>query len=167
MILKRGWLLVSVFVFVGCAGKLRDPDRFGFLNDDDDGGTSMGESGAPATAGKPAMSMDAGTMTPAATPPPCVAMVFKNKCGDVGCHGAGTTPQVDLVTTGVEKRLVNKKSSSALLCKDRTLVTTDGSDSLLIEKITGPDCGSMMPVGKTLTSDERTCLTGWVSSLAN
>jgi hypothetical protein len=165
MILKRGWLLVSVLVFVGCAGKLRDPDRFGFLNDDDDGGMPMGESGAPATAGKPATSMDAGA--PVALPPPCVAMVFKEKCGTVGCHGAGTTPQVDLVTSGVEKRLVNKKSSSSLLCKDRTLVTTDGSDSLLIEKITGPDCGSMMPVGKTLTSDERTCLTGWVSSLAN
>ena len=163
MILKRVWQVVGVLLwFGGCAGDLRDPGRFAFLYDTDGGASGSGGSSGTLDAG----SMTAGSTATPDPAPACVVAVFKAKCGSIGCHSSGGT-QVDLVSANVERRLVDKPSSSTLLCKGRTLVATDG-DSLLIDKITDPPpCGSPMPVTGSLTSDERSCLTDWVSSLAD
>jgi hypothetical protein len=167
MILKRGWQVIWVLMWVGCAGDLRDPGRFSFLYDQDGGRTDAGSSSGTKDAGEPG-GADASMMTPPAAPPMCVTALFKMKCGNIGCHAAGGT-QVDLVSANVAARLVGKSSSTRLPCKGRTLVDSTGGDSLLIDKIMDPPpCGELMPLGGTKLPDaDRSCLTGWVSSLAN
>jgi len=149
-------------MWVGCAGDLRDPDRFAFLFDGDDGGKAGSADGS-------AGEKDAGTTKPVMPPPACATKIFQNTCKNVTCHGAGAS-QVDLVSAGVENRLVGKMSASNGLCKNRVLVSPSGGSSLLIDKITKtqPPCGSAMPpLGTQLTDTEQTCLTDWVDSLAN
>lgn len=166
MILKRGWQVVWVLIWVGCAGDLRDPGRFSFLYDNDGGVTDSGSSSGTKDAGEPG-GQDASMTTPPAEALMCVTTLFKMKCGSLGCHASGGT-QVDLVSANVATRLVGKPSATTLPCKGRTLVDSAGGDSLLIDKITDPPpCGSLMPVTGSLTADERSCLTGWVSSLAD
>jgi len=167
MTLKRGWQVVWVLLWAGCAGELRDPGRFAFLYDNDgglaaDSGTSSGNKDAGGSGDK-----DAAMTAPPAVAPMCVTALFKMKCGSIGCHASGGT-QVDLVSANVATRLVGKPSSSQLLCKGKTLVSATGGASLLIDKIKDPPpCGSLMPVTGSLTDPERTCLTDWVSSLAD
>ncbi|HET6332248.1 MAG TPA: hypothetical protein VFG30_03510 [Polyangiales bacterium] len=178
MILKRGWQVVWVLLSVGCAGELRDPGRFAFLYDNDGGVTDSGSSGTKDAGGSGSGGRsgsgggggggaDASMTTPPAAPPMCVTALFKMKCGTIGCHASGGT-QVDLVSPNVATRLVGKPSSSQLLCKNKTLVSATGGDSLLIDKITDPPpCGGLMPVTGSLTDTERSCLTDWVSSLGD
>jgi hypothetical protein len=125
-----------------CAGKLRDPERFEFLLD---ASVDAGAKGAPA----------------------CATMLFRAKCNQSICHAAGA-PQVDLVSDGVEGRLVDQPSSDHGMCKGMTLISTDGSPSLLLLKVgNSPPCGSKMPLtGAALTSDETKCLTNWVADLS-
>jgi hypothetical protein len=164
--LKRGLQVVWVLVWVGCAGDLRDPGRFSYLYDNDGGRTDSGSPSGVKDAGGTS-SMDASMTTPPAAPPMCVTKLFMMKCGSLGCHAMGGT-QVDLVSPNVATRLVGKSSSTSLPCKGMTLVDSSGGKSLLISKITDPPpCGSLMPVTGSLTTDERSCLTGWVSSLAD
>jgi hypothetical protein len=95
----------------------------------------------------------------------CLSSLFKAKCNTSACHGAGA-PQVDLVSSGVEARIVGQSSSDTALCMGRTLVATDGSASLLADKVSDPPpCGSKMPLVGSLTATERMCLTDWVSSV--
>ena len=149
--MKRGLQWLGMLACLSCAGDLKDPGRFGFLNDADDGGLPTG--------------MDSGTQ-PMTAAPSCAVNLFSKTCGLAGCHSTGA-PQVDLVSANVASRLVDKPSSNNLECKGRTLVSTSG-DSLLIDKLSDdPPCGSPMPVGGTLSDKDRTCLTTWVSSLAN
>lgn len=155
--------MVWVLLWAGCAGDLRDPGRFAFLYDNDGG--VVADSGTKDAGGSG--DKDASMTKPPAAPPMCVTALFKMKCGSIGCHAQGGT-QVDLVSANVATRLVGKPSSSQLLCKGKTLVSATGGDSLLIDKITDPPpCGSLMPVGTSLTTAERSCLTDWVSSLAD
>lgn len=156
--LKRGWQVLCVMACVGCAGELRDPDRFGFLFREDAGtSTDAGETDA----------MDASAPAVAA-PPPCVTTIFQTSCKNDTCHGAHAS-QVDLVSAGVEKRIVGKMSNSTGACKNRVLVATDGGDSFLLQKVTQmqPPCGLAMPIGSTLSDTDQTCLRKWIESLAN
>jgi cytochrome c5 len=149
-------------MWVGCAGDLRDPDRFGFLVTGDDGGIGEATDAAPSE-------KDASMPVASAAPPACVTKIFQTSCKNVTCHGTGAS-QVDLVSAGVENRLVGKMSASNGLCKNRTLVSTSGGDSLLIQKVTQtqPPCGSAMPpLGTQLSDTDQTCLTDWVDSLAS
>ena len=133
---------------LGCAGDLKDPERFAFVLERDAG--------------------DAHDSGNACTPPAasdCLTALFKAKCNTSACHGPGA-PQVDLVSSGVEARLIGQPSSDTGMCTGRTLVATDGSASLLADKVSKtPPCGSQMPLGGMLTSDEATCLNAWVSSV--
>jgi hypothetical protein len=155
---------------VSCAGDLRDPQRFQFLVNRDGGdGQDSGASGTAGTGVNPdSGTPDSGSGT-GCTPPPapsCLTMLFTNKCNSSACHGSGA-PQVNLVSSGVESRVIGQMSSSSGLCSGMILVTTDGSPSLLAEKVSSmPPCGSQMPLGGSLSSDELTCLTDWVSSVS-
>jgi hypothetical protein len=169
MILKRGWQAVWVVALwvVGCAGDLKDPGRFAYLYDKDggmaDSGTSSGANDAGGGSGKDAST----TTTPPAAAPACVTALFKMKCGSIGCHASGGV-QVDLVSANVEKRLVGQSNAKSLECKGKVLVSATGGDSLLIDKITDPPpCGSLMPVTGSLSDADRSCLTSWVSSVAD
>ena len=160
----RGWYVVLVLLAVGCAGELRDPGRFAFLlDDDDDGGAPEKDSGAP----RADAAVDAGAVKPLVPPPKCVTDFFK-RCATAACHGAGA-PQVDLTSAGVEKRVVGKPSGAAGLCKGRTLVATDGSASLLLDKIkASPPCGDRMPLFTNAADDaEVSCLSDWIDSLSS
>jgi hypothetical protein len=145
----------------GCGGKLEDPQRFGDLvkRAADAGSDTTGDKDA---AVKP--SGDAGPSMPA-EPPACVTMLFAKTCGaTVGCHDK-TSTYVDLVSTGVASRLVDKDSKSAL-CTGKTYIATDGTASLLLQKVSAtPMCGSRMPLGGTLTAAQTKCLSDWVVSL--
>ena len=108
-------------------------------------------------------------MMPApAWPPPapaCVLDLFASRCAGLECHGPGAA-EVDLLSPGVADRLVDKPSSPNLLCAGRTYVATDGTASLLLDKLgsTAP-CGSRMPLKGNIGSQHVTCLVEWVASL--
>lgn len=158
VILKRGWQVVLVLMSVGCAGELRDPDRFAFLFDDDN--VDAGPTGDAATGGT-----DAAPMPPSNEPPACVTALFKKSCALTGCHAANAQ-QVDLASAGVSSRLVGK-ASTTMTCRSRVFIATDGSDSLLMQKLEDdPPCGAKMPIGPALSAAETTCLTDWVESFA-
>jgi hypothetical protein len=115
---------------------------------------------------------DATVVSPeASTPPPpadttaCVANIFSQKCGGVDCHGAGSK-QLDLVSPGVRARLLSQPSLGGLPCAGRVYIATDGSPSLLLEKLDrAPVCGMPMPPSSALSKPASRCLTDWVLSL--
>jgi hypothetical protein len=151
-----------------CAGDLERPERFdgvlaaldGSVSGTGGAGPSPTDASPPPSEGGPIP--DAGP--PANAPPACVTDLFESSCGTVGCHNRGA-PQVDLVSDGVTGRLLDQSSSSAL-CRGRTYVSSDGSESLLLDKLLAvPPCGSRMPLVGALTSEQQTCLGQWVDSL--
>jgi hypothetical protein len=154
---------------VSCAGDLSDPGRFAFLYDDagPSGGSGNGGNGGGGSGGSSGGSAGAsGSMAMPDPAPMCVTALFKKTCGSPGCHAAGS-PQVDLVSANVERRLVGK-GATGTACKGKTLVAADGGDSLLMDKLsTSPPCGSPMPITGSLSDDERTCLMDWVSSVSD
>jgi hypothetical protein len=123
----------------GCAGDLENPERFGFLLDND-----------------------------AEIPPPpeCMTSLFQARCNTTACHGAGS-PQVDLVSPGLADRLVGKASTSTL-CRPRVYVPMEGEESLLLEKLDAvPECGIRMPIGPPLEAADLSCVSGWVKAVAD
>jgi hypothetical protein len=128
----------------------------------------------------PPLGLDAGTLAPGSAgsaspvtpiptwPPPapaCVTDVLASRCAGLECHGPGA-PEVDLISPGVAARLVDQPSSSTLLCAGRTYLATDGSPSLLLDKLKAtPPCGSPMPLKGNLGSQHVACLVDWVASL--
>lgn len=92
---------------------------------------------------------------------------FKDRCALSGCHNDGAA-QVDLESDGVESRLIGKTASATGQCEDRIFVTTDGSPSLLVQKLEdSPPCGTKMPIGVSLSAAEIECINDWVESVSN
>jgi hypothetical protein len=149
----RGWRCAWMILCFSCAGDLRDPNRFDFL---------LNDSGAEAKdAGMPMSKADASVALPS-----CAADLFKNKCSSAACHGADA-PRIDLISTNADSRLIDQPSSSTGMCPGRTLVASDGSASLLLDKLSDqPPCGGKMPAIGMLTVSERTCLTDWVNAVS-
>jgi hypothetical protein len=143
---------------------LDDPGRFAFLYDGGTNSSGVGSSGNGGSSGANAGA--SGAMAIPDPAPMCVTALFKKTCGQAGCHAAGS-PQVDLVSANVERRLVGK-GATGTACKGKTLVAADGGDSLLMDKLSSsPPCGSPMPIVGSVTDDERTCLMDWVSSVSD
>jgi hypothetical protein len=118
---------------------------------------------------------DAGVTTDAASSmdppdagmPACLTQLFSKTCGQGGCHSANT-PQIDLVSDGLVGRLVDQLAPEkpTSKCQGKTLIASDGSASLLVDKLKNPaPCGSSMPLGAPATSDQVKCIGDWVSSL--
>jgi len=164
----------------GCAGKLEGEERFGLRDQVQNvpvpGGAGAAGAGLQTTdaGGEPSVAppqADAGLADPvdAGPPPipvpPCVASIFEGRCAGSGCHDPGA-PQVDLVSSGVVERLLERTASPQLYCAGRIYVTTDGSPSLLLEKLSdAPPCGSRMPLTGNLGNQHVRCLEDWVRSL--
>lgn len=144
--MRAGWRCLLVIVGCwGCAGDLEDPERFDFLLD---GATMMNAQGEVPKA------------------PECMTSLFTAKCNSTACHGAGA-PQIDLVSSGIEERLVGKASSSTQ-CKDRVYVATDSGESLLLRKFEAvPPCGIRMPIGEPLDQADVMCISSWVKAVAD
>jgi hypothetical protein len=144
-----------VFILVclsGCAGDLRDPERFGFVVRPDGGGGSGSTKDAAVEADD--------------APKQCVLDIFKMKCAQSGCHVTNSTP-LDLQSDGVADRLIDQGSNANGVCKGKTLLSTKkGEDSLFAQKLTDKQpCGSKMPLVGTLTPTEQMCLMDWIDSV--
>jgi hypothetical protein len=143
-------VLTSLSLASSCAGDLKSPNRFSKLLGARDAGPQPHHDSTS----------DAGVKTT----PACVAQAFRNSCGSSDCHSKGTQ-QVDLVSEGVAERLIDKPSRNAI-CKGRTLVATDGSASLIVQKLAEkPPCGAQMPIDSTISAEDKTCLFDWVTSV--
>jgi hypothetical protein len=113
--------------------------------------------------------MDAGSKSdqPDASIPDCIHTLFSQTCGMSGCH-APPTMHIDLVSDGLVDRLVDHLApdNSVSMCQGKTLIASDGSASLLVDKLKSkPPCGMEMPYGSMPTSDQVKCVTDWVTSL--
>lgn len=149
---RRLRLVGLAWLLSGCAGELDNPEDFEFLLDsgsavgpDDDAGDVDGGGGDV---------------------PSCVTDAFQT-CGLVGCHNS-TAPQVDLVSPGLAARLVDQPSLAGGLCEGRVFIPTDGTESLLLKKLsTSSDCGSPMPLGRAPGTPyaDYDCIEAWVISL--
>lgn len=147
--MRAGWRCLLVIVGCwGCAGDLDNPERFNFLLDS-------------------STKADADVVD--TTPPECMTSLFSASCGvGTSCHAPnGTQSQVDLVSPGVADRLLDVKSKTNV-CSGYVLVTTDGTASLLLQKLMGgmPPCGVAMPLGPPLTAEQLSCVSGWVNKVS-
>ena len=134
--MRAGWRCLLVIVgYWGCAGDLENPERFGFL-------------------------LDSGSTIPQLDK--CAVDLFAAKC--TTCHGK-ESQQIDLISAGVEARLLDQISETTQ-CKDFVLVDTAGGDSLLVDKLKAdPPCGLRMPLGDALSDTEVACVEGWVKKV--
>jgi hypothetical protein len=133
---KTCWGAVTLVVLGACAGELDDPSRFAFLAKPEPG-----------------------------PPPACVTELFASRCDSSVCHGDGAK-LVNLLAPDVQDRLVDQPSSDQGECRDRTLVSSTGGASLLLEKLTMPTCGVKMPLVGNTTPEEVACVRAWVESVA-
>jgi len=99
-------------------------------------------------------------------PPGYVEEMFATRCAGL-CH-SGSTPEagLDLVSPGVQGRMVGATSES-LFCEGRVLVEPGAAEPrqhLLIDKISeAPSCGGRMPFGgEALTITEQACVRAWI-----
>lgn len=146
----RGWQCAWMILCLGCAGDLKDPDRFDFLLKKDAGSKTQVDASKPGTD---------------VAAPKCLTDLFSAKCNSAACHGAGAA-QIDLVSPDVASRVIDKPSGDKGMCKGRTLVASDGSASLLLDKVAdNVPCGGKMPAVGSLTSAERMCLSDWVMAV--
>jgi hypothetical protein len=152
------WTCLALAGLGACVGKLDRPQRFAAAvtkyNSGGSADASIGER-SPTAKGADAVA-----------PPACALQLFKGTCGVAGCHAKGSA-YLDLASSGVETRLIDKKSSDPV-CGSHTYVATDGTSSLLLDKLTdSPPCGAKMPLGGMISKTDRQCLADWVSSLAS
>jgi hypothetical protein len=102
---------------------------------------------------------------PDAAPECDVPVLFQQKCGGAGCHGA-TSPSagLDLVSPGVEERIVEKPASQGL-----GVIVRAGrpEDSVLYDRVQEmPTNGARMPLsGPPLGDAEVVCIRDWISGL--
>ena len=74
--------------------------------------------------------------------------------------------QTDFGSSSVEDRLIGKPAGEGV-CKDKVLITTDGSPSLLLQKLMDPPpCGTKMPLGVTLPASDVACISDWVNAVS-
>jgi hypothetical protein len=191
-------LLASAFVLAACSGRLQFDPRVDAAQlphpapqpvavdaqPAPDAAPPEPDAGAPDVlppapdAMPPADAIVADVATPAETMPSAPVCppgtnvlndIFKKSCGS--CHGAASPAKnLDLVTTGLEVRMVNKPST----CTDRPLIDgtlQGGSPSgLLFDKLSGAvtDCGVQMPAGAAaLSPAEMACVKTWAADAIN
>ncbi|HET8932848.1 MAG TPA: hypothetical protein VFN67_05390 [Polyangiales bacterium] len=113
---------------------------------------------------------DAGAGEPAAPQMPAAMAcdfraIIEAKCGNASCHGApGSVTGLDLTTAMLAARVEGRKGKGT--CTDKLLVDVDNPrQSKLYLKVSGSTCGSQMPLGGMLTSDEQACVLTWIEKL--
>ena len=91
--------------------------------------------------------------------------IMQAKCGNANCHGApGSVTGLDLTTAMLAARVEGRKGKGA--CTDKLLVDVDDPrQSKLYLKVSGSSCGTQMPLGGMLTSDEQACVLSWIEKL--
>jgi len=94
--------------------------------------------------------------------------ILAPSCGASGCHGSDPNSNVDLVSPGLEARLVGVPAAG---CGGQTLVVAGNPGaSYFFHKVSDatPACGKQMPFGSpALDSASIACLSLWVSKLGS
>jgi hypothetical protein len=128
----------------------------GTMNGGTGGATSSGGTGGVGGMAAGA----AGTMAPA-----CDAeMLLAQRCGTPGCHAADA-PQIDLASPDPASRLIDQSTTEGV-CAGNVLIASDGSESLLLDKLEdSPPCGIKMPLVGTLDDADIECVAEWVDAL--
>jgi len=129
----------------GCAGSLDQPGRFAYL-------------GFPPDAGSGDTSSDGGCDP--------VTDIFPLSCTASACHSAQSQQaNLDLQSPGLPKRLVNKPAHGG---PGYLIDASNPAQSVLYTKLTAtPPFQFQMPLGALpLSTDEMSCLLGWVQAAA-
>jgi len=102
------------------------------------------------------------------------AVLSKHACSNNGCHGEQPQGDLDLLSPGIEQRLVGVASTTGA-CSGRLLVDPAQPESSLIlqlidpERFAQPDhCGVMMPFGSNdgVGNGDLRCFRQWVQKMA-
>ena len=103
----------------------------------------------------------------------CQVELLASKCAIPGCHSGSTpTAGLDLGAADLAARLVDHDtgdSASGSMCSGMKLLNggSNPATGVLIDKITAPTCGVMMPIGTPLTTAQTTCLKDWATTLTS
>ncbi|HVY25504.1 MAG TPA: hypothetical protein VHB79_03095 [Polyangiaceae bacterium] len=97
-----------------------------------------------------------------------------NGCTNAGCHGERFQGGLDLLSPGVDQRLVGV-SSQTDACSGELLVDPQNIDNSLLLRVIDParfkaaPCGVMMPFGSQtgVSADTLHCIEGWVRTMAD
>ncbi|HEX9619079.1 MAG TPA: hypothetical protein VF989_03025 [Polyangiaceae bacterium] len=156
-----------------CGGKLENPEDFPSVYQP---GTGIGGASSVTGTGGSTTAGGAGT----GGGPGCdVPATLERRCGTFICHGGVAAPQLELVASGVEQRLIDQPASYAgVVAADAPscptppellISTADPMASLMIKKLDGTQaCGSVMPLSAFPESSEEddTCIRQWSLGLA-
>ena len=121
--------------------------------------------GCPGTLSDPAAFADAGVEIKDAE------TILAESCGTTGCHDSTDQAQagLDLVSPGVESRVVDVNAVTAP-CTDRILVVAgDPDQSYLLDKVIAAIgiCGTKMPIVGDLDQEEIDVLEQWIIDLGD
>jgi len=85
-----------------------------------------------------------------------------------GCHAASPAINTNLEPdSGLVGRLLGQTVAEGKRCAGETLIATDGSPSLFVQKLNGEStCGDPMPLGGALDQTQLDCITNWVGTLS-
>ena len=125
-----------------------------------------------------------GTLDPGVGPGPgggmggsmanCEVPLLAAKCALSGCHAAGSPAAgLDLQSADFKTRLVDHATDDGTaggMCMGMKVLDANSNPAtgVLIDKITLADpCGSPMPLGGSLTTAEKNCLTSWATGLTS
>ena len=97
----------------------------------------------------------------------------ENGCTNASCHGALYQGGLDLLSPGLDGRLVGVRSSTDA-CGGELLVDTENPDNSLLLRMVDPvrfasaPCGVMMPFGSNagVSAEALSCFEAWVKALA-
>jgi hypothetical protein len=95
-------------------------------------------------------------------------MILAESCGTVGCHSDGAQPAagLDLLSPGVEARVVDVDATGVTCGNDVLVVAGDPDGSHMLDKVLGI-CGLQMPPVTPLPPDEVEVLRDWIDDLGS
>jgi len=156
-----GVMVVCLGAGLACPGNL-SPE---FTNQTTGMGGSTGAAGMPGTAG------GNGTF-PSCTVEPLT--LLKNKCGMAGCHVPNNTNAggLDLATGDVPSHLLgvnspgeNNGPNGCGAGMPYLVAGSQPAQGLLIDKLTSPPCGDLMPTLGSWTAANMQCVQEWANSV--
>jgi hypothetical protein len=129
----------------------------------------QGQAGSTGNAGSGPAGAGGGATFPSCAIEP--TMLLKNKCGMASCHTPNNTNAggLDLSSDGVASRLVGVTSAgdNGAQCNSMVYLNpgSNPATGLLIDKLTAPTCGDMMPSLGAWTDTNTQCVQEWAKSV--
>ncbi|MEM9114344.1 MAG: DUF1585 domain-containing protein [Myxococcota bacterium] len=109
------------------------------------------------------------TLPPAAPACDIQNVLERTGCSNEGCHGVQNVANLDLLSPGVERRLVGVTSETDA-CRGRALVDPEAPGSSLLLELIDPErpvsCSVPMPFGATgVATEDVACFEAWVDQM--